>query len=472
MIQQFYIWGEWTDSNNQISILHPYDGHEVGQVYMAESKHIDQAILSAHQYLSDTKKLSPYEKVEILDFIVKELTAQAEEFAQLLMLENGKTIKEARLEVDRTISTFRIARAEAERIDGDSFDLWATKYSKGHYGIVKKFPIWVVVGIVPFNFPLNLWAHKIAPALATWCPIIIKPATQTSLSMIKFAKIIERSWRPKGAFSVIPCDRVVWQQLVEDDRIALLSFTWSPEVGRKMKSQSGKKKVVLELWGNAWVIIDDTEQDTDHIVSRIITGAYYQAGQVCISVQRIYIHSKYYDTIKFKLVSVIGNMKIGDPSQEDTDMWSVIDQKNTDRLVSWIDQAVSDWANCLIWGKAKGTLLAPTLLENVNWDMDIVSQEAFWPVAVLYKFDTIDQVIDMVNDSKFGLQVGIFSKDINHVWQVFDQVEVWWVIHDDVPSFRSDSMPYGGVKDSWLGREGVRYAMQDMLEDKVLVIKG
>lgn len=472
MIQKFYIWGEWIESESHISISHPYDGHEVGQVYMAESYHIDKAIDIANVSLTDTKKLSPYEKVEILDFIVKELTIQSEEFARLVMLENGKTIKEARLEVDRTISTFRIARAEAERIDGDSFDLWATKYSKGRYGIVKKFPIWVVAGIVPFNFPLNLWAHKIAPAFAAWCPIIIKPATQTSLSMLLFAKIVERSGWPKGAFSVIPCDRTIWQQLVEDDRIALLSFTGSPEVGRKMKSQAGKKKVVLELWGNAWVIVDDTDQDIDYIVSRIITWAYYQAGQVCISIQRIYCHTKYYDTLRSKLISKIWDMKIGDPSNETTDMWSMIDQKNTDRLISWIDQAVTSGAKCLIWGKSKGTLLEPTLLENVTWDMDIVTQEAFGPVAVLYRFDTIEEVINMVNDSRFGLQVGIFSKDINHVRQVFDQVDVWWVIHDDVPSFRSDSMPYGGVKDSWLGREGVRYAMQDMLEDKVLVIKG
>ncbi len=466
-----HIAGKKITSDSTQDIIYPYDGSTIDSVCLASPQHIDQAIEQAQASLVHTKKLAPYQKWDILRNIMQWIQDQHEEFSQLLARENGKTISESRVEIDRTINTFRIAAAAAEQEMWESFDLGISQAWVWRHAIVSSFPIGVVAGIVPFNFPMNLAAHKIAPAIATWCPIIIKPASATPLTMLKLADIVATSGLPAWAFSVVPCSREVWQQLVEDDRIALLSFTWSPHVGWKMKAQSNKKKVVLELGWNAAVIIDKNIIDRDHLIKRCITGAYYQAGQVCISVQRILVHQDIRDEFVQKFLQAIDAMVIWDPLDPKTDMWGMIDKKNADRILERIDEALEAWATCLAWNKRlSDTLLAPTLLENVPMDCNVVAEEAFGPVAVLDTFATLQEAIDKVNDSVFGLQVGVFSDNIQDIRHIFEESVVWWVIHNDVPSFRVDSMPYGWVKDSGLWREGIRYAMDDMQEKKVLVV--
>lgn len=469
--KKLYLWGEWVGSANTLDVVFPYNGELIWKVSMAEKKHVDRAIELAEEGFKETLAMQPYERAEVLRYIVAELKKQRDDFSELLCLENGKTIKEARLEIDRTITTFEIAIWEAERVYGEYMNLWVNHMSVGRHGIVKKFPVGIVSGITPFNFPMNLAAHKIAPAMATGCPIIIKPASATPLTMLKLAEIIENSGWPKKAFSVVPSDRHVGQQLVEDERINLLSFTGSPHVGWKMKWECGKKKTVLELGWNAACIVDNEVADWDYVINRMFIGAYYQAGQTCISVQRIFIHEGVYDEFKKKFLAKLKTIKVGDPRLEETDIGGIIDQKNRDRLQDWIDDAIAKWAKLLAWNAWEGTLLEPTLLEDVSDDAILASEEAFGTVAVLQKYSDINEVVNMVNDSKFGLQVWIFSKDIDKIWKVFEGSHVGWVIQNDIPSFRVDSMPYGWVKDSGIGREWVKYAMEDMLEERVLVLK-
>lgn len=327
-----------------IDVKFPFDDSVVATVALAQPADIDSATCGAQESLSETTKLQPYERAEILSFIADEIEKQHEAFSQLLTQENGKTIRESRIEISRTIGTFRIAAGEAERVYGESYDLAVNPLASHRHAIVKKFPVGVVAGIAPFNFPMNLAAHKIAPAIATGCPIIVKPASATPLTLLKLAHIIEQSQWPKKAFSVVPCSRQVGQQLVEDDRIALLSFTGSPMVGWKMKSQAGKKKVVLELGGNAAVIVDKDVKDWDYVMSRCVIGAFFQAGQVCISVQRIYVHEDIFDTFKEKLLQAVKQLHVGDPRDEQVDMGGMIDQKNADRISDWIQEALDSGA--------------------------------------------------------------------------------------------------------------------------------
>jgi acyl-CoA reductase-like NAD-dependent aldehyde dehydrogenase len=449
----------------------PYDGSLVDTVCLARESDIDAAIEHARWALPVTRAMSSGERANVLRHIVRELTAMREELANLLCLENGKTIREARMEVSRCIATFEVGVGEAERLYGETFDLGITNMSRGRFAITKPFPVGIVAGIVPFNFPLNLAAHKIAPALAAGCPIILKPATSTPLSLLRLAEIVENSGWPVGAFSVVPCDRMVGQKLVEDPRIALLSFTGSPEVGWRMKAAAGTKRVVLELGGNAACVVGPDVRDWDYVFSRLMIGAYYQAGQSCISVQRIYCHESVYSEFRERLVAEIAQLQLGDPRDESTFVGSMIDAKNADRIKAWVDEAVSLGGTLLAGGsKLSDTLVEPTLLEGVPAAAQAVSEEAFGPLAVLSSFSDWDALVAEINSSKFGLQVGLFSNHLPHVWKLFEEVEVGGVIHGDVPNFRADNMPYGGVKDSGFGREGVRYAIRDYVEEKLLVI--
>lgn len=347
MAQPLYIGGKWVETDTMIDVRFPYDDSVIDQVHLAHEEHIDMAIEAAQRGFEKTKHLHPYERADVLRYITQKISDQHEEFSQLLCLENGKTIKEARLEITRCVTTFQIAIGEAERIYGESYDLGVNSLSVGRHALVHTFPIGIVAGITPFNFPMNLAAHKIAPAIAAGCPIIIKPASATPLTMLKFAKIIQESGWPQEAFSVVPCEREVGQKLVEDDRISLLSFTGSPHVGWKMKSQAGKKKVVLELGGNAALIIDRDVSDWDWVISRTLMGAYYQAGQTCISVQRIFVHSEVAEEFQKRLLKAMESVIVGDPRDEKTYIGSIIDTKNADRISTWINEAIADGAICL-----------------------------------------------------------------------------------------------------------------------------
>lgn len=469
MHHPLYLAGKFVDTSAQLEVRSPFDDSLTATVAQAGITEINQAIAAADQSLTVTRSLEPFERSQILMHIVKRMTERQEELAQTLTKENGKTIKEARGEVARAISTFETAAGEAWRIYGEAYDAGITAAAKGRRILVRKFPIGPVAAIAPFNFPLNLAAHKLAPAFAVGCPVVLKPASKTPLSSLLLSEIIHETAWPKGAFSCLPCDRDAGQKLVEDDRIKLLSFTGSTSVGWKMKKEAGKKKVVLELGGNAGLIVDRDIRDWEWVISRTLMGAFYQAGQSCISVQRIYCHHDVYQEFRDRLVERTKKLKVGDPLSEDTDIGPLIDEKNCSRILQWIEKAVGSGATLLCGGKALGNAVTPALLEHVPSSQPLSCDEAFGPVAILAQVSSIDEAIRHVNDSAFGLQCGIFCNDFPTIQKAFNQLEVGGLVVNDVPSYRVDHMPYGGIKDSGLGREGVKYAMHDMLEEKVMV---
>ncbi len=467
--QPLYLAGRWTETDKTLSVQSPFDGTDVAVVAQAGKKDIDAAIAAAEKALEQTRALEPYQSRDILNAIAQGIEERAEEFAQTLTKENGKTIKESRAEVARAVSTFAYAAAEAWRVQGEAYDAGITPAAKDRRILVRKFPVGVVAGIAPFNFPLNLTAHKIAPAIAAGCPIVIKPASKTPLSALLLAQIIEKTSWPKEAFSCLPCDREAGQMLVEDDRIKLLSFTGSDAVGWKLKEKAGKKKVVLELGGNAALIIDKGDHDWNAMIPRVVLGAFYQSGQSCISVQRIYCHADVYDAFKQRFVEAVQKLKTGDPMDEQTDLGPIIDAENAKRVQEWIAEAVEHGATVLTGNTAKGTLLAPTVLEGVR-DSDKVScQEAFGPVVLLERVKDVPEAVAKANRSRYGLQCGIYSNDFRMIQYAFNTLDVGGLVVGDTPSFRVDQMPYGGIKDSGLGREGIVYAMRDMQEEKVMV---
>ena len=400
--------------------------------------------------------------------IAAALTKNKDRLALLLCLESGKPIKHARIEIDRAVQTFTVAAEEAKRLPKEYISLdWSSNgYNKE--GFIKYFPIGLVGGITPFNFPLNLAAHKIAPAIASGNPIIIKPASSTPLSCLELAKIIDETELPKGAFSVLPMNRDVGNLLVTDERIKLLSFTGSAEIGWKMKNECGKKRVVLELGGNAAAVITSSAE-IDVAVSKCVSGAFSYSGQVCIKVQRIYVHKTVFENFSKKFLAAIAILKKGNPADEQTDVSVLIDQNNADRVEAWVNEAVYNGAVLLCGGKKDGAFFEPTVLSNTNSSMKVNCQEIFGPVVTLEEFEDFHDALHKLNDSSFGLQAGVFTNNIKEMNFAFSNIEAGAVIINDVPTFRMDHMPYGGVKDSGFGREGIKYAIADMMEPRLLV---
>ncbi|MCK5620466.1 MAG: aldehyde dehydrogenase family protein, partial [Candidatus Krumholzibacteria bacterium] len=373
-------------------------------------------------------------------------------------------------EAGRLIDTFRVAAEESVRINGEVLNMEISERARGYEGMWKRVPIGVCSFISPFNFPLNLAAHKVAPALAAGCPFVLKPASLTPVGALIIGETLAETDLPEGAFSILPAKRTGAALFTEDPRIKLLSFTGSPGVGWDLKARAGKAKVVLELGGNAGCIVDE-DADVEDAVDRIKVGAFYQSGQSCISVQRILIHEKIYDAVSQKLVAATQTLKMGDPKKEDTFIGPMISEKEAQRLHGWIVDASERGATVLCGGNLEGTMLEATLLENVDKDASLCTEEAFGPVAVLSKFSDFSAALDEINNSVFGLQAGIFTRDIYKAHQAWDKLEVGGVIIGDVPSWRVDHMPYGGVKDSGLGREGIRWAIEDMTEVRLMVIR-
>jgi acyl-CoA reductase-like NAD-dependent aldehyde dehydrogenase len=411
-----------------------------------------------------------YERQNILNHCVKRFAERFDELAYALCIEAGKPIKDARGEVSRLIDTFRIAAEESVRMTGEVQPLDIAPRARGYQGMWKRVPIGPCSFISPFNFPLNLAAHKIAPALAVGCPFVMKPASRTPLGAIIIGEIMAETDLPKGAFSILPASRDGADLFTTDDRLKLLSFTGSPEVGWDLKARSGKKKVVLELGGNAAVIVD---RDTDLVdaVDRIIFGAFYQSGQSCIGVQRIIAHDAIYADLRKMLVAKAATLPCGNPQDENTFIGPMIDVKEASRLDDWIQEAIGQGATLLCGGERKGAMLQATLLEDVPVGCKLREEEAFGPVAIMSRFTDFEEALEEVNDSKFGLQAGIFTPDLERALMAWDRLEVGGVVIGDVPSYRVDNMPYGGVKDSGLGREGIRFAMEDMTEIRNLVIR-
>uniref|UniRef100_A0A831TGF7 Aldehyde dehydrogenase family protein n=1 Tax=Thermorudis peleae TaxID=1382356 RepID=A0A831TGF7_9BACT len=464
----FYCAGEWRTSSDRLEIRNPYNDELVGVTYNATDQDLEDAIVAAQRAFEVTRKLQGYERAEILQRMADGLRKRQEEIARLIAMEAGKPIRDARVEAARGVFTLQTAVEEAKRIGGETIPLDLMPYSQGRFGITRRFPIGPIAGISPFNFPLNLALHKIAPAIASGNTIVLKPPSRDPFTMLTFAEIVEEAGVPKGAVSIMPMDRKVGDRLVTDDRFKLLTFTGSPDVGWDLKARAGKKKVVLELGGNAGVVVDRTA-NLDVAVPRIRVGAFAYAGQVCISVQRVYVHRSRWDEFVERFLAEVRQMKMGDPLDESTDLGPMIDDKAARRTQDWVESAVAEGAKVLIGGKAEGRFFQPTVLVDVPKTSFVCSREAFAPLVNLWPFDDFEEALAEVNDSVYGLQAGVFTSSLEHALRAFEVLEVGGVIINDVPTFRVDHMPYGGVKDSGLSREGLRYAIEDMTEPRLLV---
>ena len=465
-----YLANQALTPNQDLVVTDKYSGEVATRVALADAAMIDAGIAAAVEATEPMARMAAYERQAVLAHCVTRFKERFDELAMALCIEAGKPIRDSRGEVTRLIDTFRIAAEESVRITGEIQPLDISPRARGYQGMWKRVPIGPCSFISPFNFPLNLAAHKIAPALAVGCPFVMKPASRTPLGAIIIGEVLAETDLPKGAFSILPATRDGADLFTTDDRLKLLSFTGSPEVGWDLKARAGKKKVVLELGGNAAVIVD-RDADLADAAERIIFGAFYQSGQSCIGVQRIIIHADIYDALKDRLVAMARALVCGDPKDETTFIGPMIDEKEARRLESWIDEARGAGASVLCGGHRSGAMLDATLLETVRRGLKVRDEEAFGPVALLSSFTDFDAALDEVNDSRFGLQAGIFTRDLEKILTAWDRLEVGGVVIGDVPSYRVDNMPYGGVKDSGLGREGVRFAMEDMTEIRNLVIR-
>jgi acyl-CoA reductase-like NAD-dependent aldehyde dehydrogenase len=456
--------------NHDLEVRDKYSGEVATRVAQADPPMIDRAIAAAVEGTEPMRELPAYARRDVLEHCVERFRERFDELAIALAIEAGKPIRDARGEVERLIDTFRIAAGEATRIYGEILPLDISPRTAGYRGAWKRVPIGPCSFISPFNFPLNLAAHKVAPAIAAGCPFVLKPASLTPIGALIIGEVLAETELPRGAFSILPCRRDAADLFTTDERLKLLSFTGSPDVGWALKAKAGKKKVVLELGGNAACVVDEGT-DLDDAVERIVFGAFYQSGQSCISVQRILAHTSLYDELRERLTAAVSALPAGDPKDEATFIGPMISAREAERLHGWIDEAVAAGSRLLCGGKRDGAMLEATLLEDVPRDSAVCAREAFGPVAVLGRFDDYDAALDEVNDSVFGLQAGIFTNDHRRVQRAWDVLDVGGVVINDVPSWRVDHMPYGGVKDSGLGREGVRFAIEDMTEIRLLVTR-
>ena len=469
----YYLAGRACAPNADLVVHDKYSGQEACRVALADAAVIDQAIAAAVASQPALAAFAPDQRQAVLKHCVARFGERREELAHALCIEAGKPIRDARGEVTRLIDTFKIAAAEAVRIGGDVLELGISPRSRGYRGFVKRVPIGPCSFISPFNFPLNLVAHKVAPAIAAGCPWLLKPASRTPVGALIIGEVLAETDLPQGSFSILPCHRDGADLFTTDARFKLLSFTGSAAVGWDLKARAGKKKVVLELGGNAACLVDgDQHDDLDRVVERLVFGAFYQSGQSCISVQRVFAHASLFATLRAKLVAAAQSLVCGDPKDEATFIGPLIDEASAARLQYWIDDAVAAGARVLCGGRRRGTLLPATVLEAVPRTAAIVAEEAFGPVVVLEPFADFEQALAAVNASRYGLQAGVFTHDLRHALRAWDVLEVGGVIVGDVPSWRVDHMPYGGVKDSGLGREGVRCAIEDMTEPRLLAIRG
>lgn len=460
--------GQEVTTSEVLTVKNPFDGTVVGTTYLAGKDELERAIRAAQKAQKQLWNLPTHVRAAALEQISDELKTRREELAQLLAAECAKPLKYALREIDRAAQTFKVASEEANRLPGEVLQLDTTKAGEDREGIVKYFPAGVVAGIAPFNFPMNLVAHKLAPAIAAGCAIVLKPASATPLSSLALARIIEKTALPKASVTVLPMNRETGNQLVTDERFALLSFTGSPAVGWKMKEQAGKKKVVLELGGNAGVIITKGT-DVKKALPRLLVGAFAYSGQVCIHAQRFYVHRSVFNAFCQEMKIGAEALKWGPPAAADTDITALIDDKNTARMAEWIEEARAGGAEVISGGFEKDGVFAPTIITQVKKEMRVCAQEVFGPVITVEPFDAFEEAIEMLNDSKFGLQAGVYTDSLSEMNLAFEKIECGGVIINDVPTFRVDHMPYGGIKDSGLGREGIKYAILDMMEPRILV---
>ena len=465
----FILAGEARQSADLIEIRSPYDQSVVAQVYQASTEDASEAVRAASSAFSRTKRLPAYERERILRQVSDEISENLEEFARLIVLEAGKPIRDARVEVGRAVTTFAVAAEEAKRIGGEFLPLDWTPGSENRSAIVRRFPLGPVLGITPFNFPLNLVAHKMAPAIASGNPVIIKPAPQTPLSALRLGEAVLRAGWAKEAISVLPCANEVAGQMLLDERIKKLTFTGSAEVGWRLKGAVPRKKVTLELGGNAAVIIHQ-DADTESAIRRCVQGGFGYSGQSCISVQRIYLHEEIAEKFLEGFIEGVNNLKAGDPLDERTDVGPMINLEAAKRAESWVKDAVKAGARLLAGGGRECSVLQPTVLTNVAKDQKVYCEEVFAPVVVVERYRDFDNALSQVNDTRYGLQVGVWTRDYRRIFSAYEELEVGGVIINEIPTYRAEHMPYGGVKDSGTGREGLRSAIEEMTERKLLIL--
>ena len=459
--------GTPVETGETYEIRSPYDGSSVAVVHRAGAEEVERAIAGAVRAFEETRHLPSWRREEVLTSISQGIAARREELARTIALEAGKPLKTARVEVDRASFTFKVAAEESKRIYGELVPLDWLPGNEGRRAEVRRVALGPIVGITPFNFPLNLVAHKVAPALAAGNPIIVRPASQTPLAALQLARIVAESGWPLTGFGVLPCSTDTARPLVEDDRIKLLTFTGSPAVGWGLKARAGRKRVTLELGGNAAVIVNH-DADVAYAAERVAWGGFTNAGQTCISVQRVFVHADVHDEFVRELVSRVEALKVGDPLDEETDVGPVIDAANADRIEEWLDEAKGAGATVLTGGEREGPLWRPTVLANLRADLRVSCDEVFAPLVGVTEFSDIEAAIDAAGRSEFGLQGGLFTNDLRVVERAFDRIDVGGLMVNDVSTFRIDHMPYGGGKSSGLGREGLRYAIEEMTELKLL----
>ncbi len=467
--RKLLIGNEWIDAKETIAVRSPHTGEIVGEAARAGPEEMERATQAAVRGFEEARKLSSARRAEILQKTVAGLSHRREELARTITLENAKTIKLSRAEVDRGIATFTIAAEEAKRIGGEVLPLDLNAQSEGRFGITRRFPLGPILAITPFNFPLNLVAHKVAPSMAAGNTMVLKPASATPLSALLLGEVLVEAGMPAGMVNVTPCAAELADRFVADERFKLVTFTGSPAVGWELKRKAGKKRVLLELGGNAAVVVHE-DADLDLAVERAVMGAFAYSGQVCISVQRIYLHEKIADAFTGKLVARAEKLVLGDPLDEKTDLGPMIDEGALRKTEEWVGEAAKGGAKVLCGGKREGRFYLPTVLADVKPAMKVHALEAFAPLVNLYRYRDFTEAIRAVNDSAYGLQAGVFTKDVGRVFQAFEGLEVGGVIVNDVPTWRVDHMPYGGEKDSGLGREGVRYAIGEMTELRLLAL--
>jgi len=463
------IGGTWEQSNEVMDVINPYSNQSIARVCRALPEHAERALHAAHKARPVMASLPSHQKAEILHKVAETILAKREELAKTITLENGKPIQESRGEVDRAALSFRIASEEASRIGGEFISLDRNKVSEGRWGITRRFPCGPVFGITPFNFPLNLVVHKIAPAIAAGNPILLKPASKTPLSALMLGEIILDSGIPKGCLSVLPCGSKIAEKIITDERIKVLSFTGGASVGWQLKKLANEKRVLLELGGNAGVVID-RECDLEYAIARCVTGSFSYAGQVCISVQRVYVHRDIFDDFVEKFTQKVRGLKMGDPLDESNHLGPMIDEENLARVELWVNEARAAGAKIIAGGKRENNFYEPTVILDTTPQMKVSCMEVFAPVVTITKIDDFKDGLDAVNESVYGLQAGVFTNNLKNAFLAFEVLEVGGVIVNDVPAYRVDHMPYGGVKMSGFGREGLKYAIEEMTEIRLMAL--
>lgn len=469
MQKKCFVAGKWVSSTESYELRSPHTQQVIAEVPLASSEQVEQAIAAAQQAERIMREMPAYQRAEILENLVALFKQRAEEAAELVALEAGKPLTAARAEVARTIQTYQFAAEEAKRISGETIPIDAVPSGAGKFGFTLREPIGVIGAITPFNFPLNLVAHKVGPALAAGNPVVLKPAPQTPLSAFLLAELLQAAGLPAGVLSVVTGNAEVGEQIVTDDRVKMISFTGSAGVGQAIKQKAGLKRVVLELGSNAAVIVD-RDTNLDAIIPRCVTGAFSYQGQVCISLQRIYVHEQQYEKFVDKFVAKTKHLTIGDPLDPTTDIAAMINPQATERALSWIREAQAQGAKVSYGGNVIDHSIQPTVMVDVPADAKIACEEVFAPIVMIQKISSLDEAISLVNDSRYGLQAGIFTDNIFTAIQAAKQLHVGSVLINEIPTFRVDHMPYGGVKESGVGREGIKYAIEEMTELKLIIL--